>query len=145
MRDPCPWQRPLPGERRRHDKFKGPVERDLRSTSHQQVCALPRPLTRQERVFLGHPTPMVPDRPRPARLPDARQAPPLGFVLAGLHPHHGADQLRDLRPPGPHALDNQNRAPGRNLDGPLAAVPGPARRTKAYSFTAGETAPGPPQ
>ena len=54
MRDLCAWRRPLSGERRRHDKFRGPVERDLRSTSHQQVRALPRPLTRQERSYAAH-------------------------------------------------------------------------------------------
>jgi len=98
VRDPCPWQRPLPGERRRHDKFKGPVERDLRSTSHQQVRVLPRPLTGQERAFFGHPPAMVPDRPRPAGLPGAGQASPLGFLLVGLYPHQRVDQTGDPRP-----------------------------------------------
>jgi hypothetical protein len=67
----------------------------------QANLCVPRLLTGQERILLGHPFPMVPDRPRPAGLPDAGQAPPLGFVLVGLHPHQHADQVRDLRSPGP--------------------------------------------
>ena len=90
MRDLCAWRRPLSGERRRHDKFRGPVERDMRSTSHQQVRALPRPLTGQERAFFGHPSAMVPDRLRPVGLPEAGQASPLGFLLVGLHPYQRA-------------------------------------------------------
>ena len=113
-RDSYPWQWPLPAERRRDDKFGRWVERDLGSTGYQHVRVVPGLLTGQEWFLLGHPLPMIPDRPRPAGLPDARQAPALGFQLVGLYPHQYIDQVRDLEPPGPHTLDDKQRTPGRN-------------------------------
>jgi hypothetical protein len=84
---------------------------------------------------------MVPDRPRPAGLPDPGQAPPLGFLPAGLHPYQRADQVGDVGPPGSHALDDEHRAPGPNL----GWIPGGARPSPAGESSLvrpGETAPG---
>ena len=104
VRDSDPRQWPLPADRRRDDKSGRWVERDLGSTGHQHVRVVPGPLTGQERFLLGHPLPMIPDRQRPAGLPDARQAPALGFQLVGLYPHQYIDQVRDLGQLSPGCL-----------------------------------------
>ena len=79
---------------------------------------------------------MVPDRPRPAGLPDARQAPPLGFVLVGLHPHQHADQIRDPsdRPAPTPSIMSTGHPAGTGMDPGGRARPNLAGET--HRFTA---------
>ena len=93
---------------------------------------LPRPLISEERLLLGHPLAQVPHRPRPSRLTDPGQAPPLGFPLIRLHPNQRIDQVRDFAAPGTNPLNDEQRTAGRNVNGSPAAVFSPARRAEGH-------------
>jgi hypothetical protein len=122
----------------RHDDLGGRVEGNLRGAADDEVGTFPGPLRSVERHLLSHPPGVVRRRPvrgpvgpvDRVRLRRTGPSPPCHLPFVGLHPDQRVDQLPDLPPPGPVALNHQQRAPSRDVDGSLPPVLGPPRRPK---------------